>query len=300
MDLSVIVPTLNAREELSGCLDAIAEHTPGAELVVVNGPSADGTTGMIQERGDVDILVEIADRTINAARNVGVDHATGDAVAFVDHRLCITEAWTKAVREGLAAADAVTGPTNTQLRAGMETEEVETRTIAGREVTYFNPGNVALRTGPLAELDGFDEYLEVGGARDFAHRLAGAGFDVSWNDRMSVRREVGADGGERTADWGWKYRSLAYRLVKNYGLRPTVIWRLCSHAGGDAGTELRAVLAGDNRPSSWLGAGRDVTTNMLLGIKDALVARRLDRTPRRNPYGRSARMDRPVSVYDWR
>jgi glycosyltransferase involved in cell wall biosynthesis len=300
MELSVVVPTLNARDELSRCLDALAAHATDAEVVVVNGPSADGTTGMVRDREDVDVLVEIADRTVNAARNVGIDHATGGAIAFVNHTLCIGGGWMAAVTDRLAESDAVTGPTNVQLRAGMVTEGVETRTIADREVTYFNGGNVAFRRELLAELDGFDEYLDIGGARDFAHRLAGADYDVGWDDRMSVRREVGADGGERETDWGWKYRSLAYRLVKNYGLRPTVCRRLCSHAGGDAVSELRGVFAGENRLSSWLATGRDVVVNALRGSKDGLVAKRLDRTARRNPHGRSAQTDRPVAVYDWR
>jgi glycosyltransferase involved in cell wall biosynthesis len=300
MDLSVVVPTLNAREELAGCLDALAERVPDAEVVVVNGPSADGTSGMVRERAAVDVLVETADRTINAARNIGVDHATGDAIAFVDHRLCVDAEWRRAVGEGLQSADAVTGPTNTQLRAGLVTEKPESRSIKGREVTYFNAGNVALRREPLAELDGFDEYLDVGGARDFAHRLAGAGFDVAWDDRMSVRRELGADGGERDSDPGWKYRSLTYRLVKNYGPRPTVLGRVCGHAGADGVAELRAVLGGETGPSDWLAGGRDVAVNTVRGLKDGLVARRLDRTERRNPYGRSTRSDQPVAVYDWR
>jgi len=300
MDISVVVPTLNARDELVDCLDALAEYVPDAEVVVVNGPSADGTTGMIQDREDVDVLVEMADRTINAARNAGIDHATGDAVALVNQTLSVTETWLTAVTDGLDGADVVTGPTNTQLAAGLATEEEETRTIAGRTVTYFNGGNVALRREPLDELDGFDEYLDIGGARDLTHRLAGMDYTVRWDDQMAVRRDVGADGGEAEADWGWKYRSLAYRLVKNYGTRPTVVRRLVGHAGSDAVSELRAVLKGEAQPSKWLGRGRDVTTNIAGGTKDGLLARRLDRTVRRNPRGRSARVDRPVTVYDWR
>ncbi|MEF8977985.1 MAG: glycosyltransferase [Haloarculaceae archaeon] len=299
MELSVVVPTLNARDELSGCLDALTEHTD-AEMIVVNGPSTDGTTGMIQERADVDVLVEIPDRTINAARNAGINHASGDAVAFVNHTLCISEEWLRAVTDTLAESDVVTGPTNIQLRAGMVTQEVESRTIAGRDVTYFNAGNVAFRREPLSELDGFDEYLDIGGARDFAHRLAGSEYGVAWDDRMSVRREIGADGGTHETDWGWKYRSLAYRLVKNYGLRPTVLRRLCSHAGGDATSEIRHVFAGEREPTWWLGTGRDVAWNLIRGVKDGMVAKRLDPTASRNPYGRSARTGRPETVYDWR
>ncbi len=299
MSLSVVVPTLNARDELADCLDALAEHAPDAEVTVVNGPSADGTTGMIQERADVDVLVEVADRSVNCARNAGLDHATGETVAFVSHTLSVGDTWREAVTDGLADSHAVTGPTRTRLRAGVETEQKESRTIAGRTVTYFNPGNVAFRRGALAELDGFDEYLEVGGARDAAHRLAQGDFAVRWDDRMHVREELGADGGRKT-DWGPKYRSLAYRLVKNYGPRPTVFRRLLWHAGRDTGEELRRVARGDSKPSTWLGASREVSVNLAVGLKDGLAARRGDAGPRRNPRGRSARDDRAVTVHDWR
>ena len=300
MDISVVVPTLNARDQLAGCLDALTEFVPDAEVVVVNGPSADGTTGMVRERDDVDVLVEVADRNLDAARNAGINHASNDAIALVSQRLTITETWHEAVLAGLETDDVVTGPTHTQLSAGIETEHKESRTIAGRTVTYLNGGNVAFTRNALDELDGFDEYLDIGGSRDMAHRLATLDFSVQWSEEMCVRREVGADGGEAETDWGWKYRSLAYRLVKNYGFRPTVIRRLLGHAGSDALAELRAVLGGDGRPSRWLGTGREVMSNTLGGTKDGLIARRLDRTARRNPRGRSSRADRPVTVYDWR
>lgn len=300
MDISVVVPTLNARDQLAGCLDALTEFVPDAEVVVVNGPSADGTTGMVRERGDVDVLVEVADRNLDAARNAGINHTSNDAIALVSQRLTLTETWREAVLAGLEADDVVTGPTHTQLSAGIETEHKESRTIAGRTVTYLNGGNVAFTRNALDELDGFDEYLDIGGSRDMAHRLATLDFSVQWSEEMCARREVGADGGEAETDWGWKYRSLAYRLVKNYGVRPTVVRRLLGHAGSDALAELRAVLGGDGRPSQWLGTGREVMSNTLGGTKDGLIARRLDRTDRRNPRGRSSRADRPVTVYDWR
>jgi glycosyltransferase involved in cell wall biosynthesis len=300
MDVSVVVPTLNARDQLAGCLDALAEHVPDAEVIVVNGPSTDGTTGMIQERDDVAVLVEVADRTINAARNAGINHATSDAIALVNQSLSVTETWAKAVHSGLTDSDVVTGPTHTQLAAGLETEKKESRTISDRDITYLNGGNAAFRREPLDELDGFDEYLDIGGMRDLSHRLAALDFSVRWDDEMCARRDVEADGGETPTDWGWKYRSLAYRLAKNYGFRPTVVRRVLGHAGSDALTELRAVIGGEGRPSRWLGTGRDVTTNILGGTKDGLIARRLDKTVRRNPRGRSYRTDRSVTVYDWR
>jgi len=300
MQLSVVVPTLDGREQLARTLDALAGYVPAAEVVVVNGPSTDGTTGMVRERDDVDVLVEVADRTVTAARNAGIEQTVGDAVALVDQGLAVTDEWYDSLVEGLADADVVSGPVHERLRGGMTTEQVESDALAGREVTYFNGGNVAFSRPALDALDGFDEYLEIGSARDGAHRLANLDYAVTWHSGMGVARQVGADGGGPTSDLGWKYRSLAYRLVKNYGVRPRVAARMISHAGRDALDSLRDVARGDGTPSNWLGTGRDVLSGLAVGSKDGAWARLLDRSSRRNPYGRSARSDRAVAVYDRR
>lgn len=298
MELSVVVPTLNGRDQLAACLDALAAHAPDAEVIVVNGPSADGTTGMVRERDDVDVLVEIADRSVTVARNAGIEVTTGDAIALVDFDLRIEEGWSAAVREGLDEAPVVTGPTHRTVEGGVTTDDPEERDIADRHVVYFNGGNVAFDRETLyGDLDGFDEYLVIGGARDAAHRLAGMGVDVHWASEMCVCGEYD-ESSER--DWGWKYRALNYRLVKNYGLRPTVVRRTVSHAVADAYSAARDVLAGEGRPSAWFGNGRDVVVGTATGASDGLVARATDRSPRRNPNGLSTRDDRAVARYDWR
>ncbi|AEN06861.1 glycosyltransferase [Halolamina sp.] len=306
MELSVVVPTLNGRDRLAGALDSLAAEVPEAEAVVVNGPSADGTTGMVRERDDVDVLVEVADRGINVARNAGIEVATGDAIAFLGFDLRIGSDWLDAIVDGLAAAQAATGP----VRYGDHDQSgAEHRTIVGRSVHYFSGANVAFRTATLRDaLDGFDEYLETGGARDAAHRLAGAGYSVAWREGLATDGQRETKRGEcgptpmGPAEQGreWKYRALSYRLVKNYGLRPTVVRRVFSHAAGDATDTARAVLGGNGSPSAWFGSGRDVLTGIVRGSADGLIARARDRTPTRNPYGLSHRSDRAVATYDWR
>ncbi|WP_129114813.1 glycosyltransferase family 2 protein [Halegenticoccus tardaugens] len=302
MNLSVVVPTLNGRDRLAASLDSLAAHAPDAEVVVVNGPSADGTTGMVRERDDVDVLVEISARTLNVARNAGVEVASGDVVGFLGQDFVIEEPWRDAVAEGIADADAVTGPTHQALRVGVTTDDPERREIANRRVTYFNGGNVAFRAETLDAIDGFDEYLETGGARDAAHRLAGRDATVEWQREMCVRREheTEADGGVPAHRWNWKYRALTYRLVKNYGLRPTVVRRTLSHAAGDAASTARDVVRGNATPTTWAGNGRDVVCGIVTGTSDGLVARARDRSSTRNPHGLSKRADRAVARYDWR
>ncbi|RJT06749.1 glycosyltransferase family 2 protein [Halococcus sp. IIIV-5B] len=330
MQLSVVVPTLNARRRLVACLDALAAVAPESEVVVVNGPSADGTTGIVREREDVDVLVEVADRNVNVMRNAGIEHADGDRIAFVGQGRTVAAGWLAALADGFtgdhvhprnhtfaegyslperSSIGAVTGPT-----LPTEGPAPETRAIAGREVTYFDGFNVAFSCEALDGLDGFDEYLETGGSRDLAHRLAAAGYDVAWRDGMAVRRGVKApqrgdpgtpvphalsDGGQAERDWYWKYRALAYRLVKNYGLRPTTARRLLSHAGSDAAAELRDIVSGEATPSGWAATGRDVITGTARGQAGGVLARWRDRG-RRNPRGVSSRSDRAVAVYDRR
>jgi glycosyltransferase involved in cell wall biosynthesis len=320
MELSVVVPTLNGRRRLAACLDALGEQLPAAETIVVNGPSTDGTSGMIHEREDVDVLVEIADRNLNVARNAGLEAATGDVVALLDQDHRIEAGWPEAIEASIGSGtDAVTGPTHRPVRGGITTEARECRTIAGRQVTYFDGGNVALTREAIDDIDGFDEYLETGGARDLAHRLAGQGRAVDWQPGMGVRRWIETDGGDDgdprivydgsdrafagdalQQRWGWKYRSLAYRLAKNYGPRPTVLRRLAGHTTVDGVSSARGVLKGEFTPTAWLGGGRSVATNTLYGLKDGLRARLSDRSDARNPNGISARGDRAVEQYDWR
>ncbi|MGQ3328936.1 glycosyltransferase family 2 protein [Halorubrum sp. FL23] len=324
MDLSVVVPTLNGRDRLGACLDALAAHAPEAEVIVANGPSADGTTGMVRDRDDVDVLVEISDRTVNVARNAGIEVATGDAIALVDYDNRIEAGWLEAVRTGLGDADAVTGPVTPidpeAERDGEERDDErpdgerrnsdearggpERRTIANTEVTYFEGGNVAFRHESLRDLDGFDEYLNTGGARDAAHRLAQMGRTVGWQEEMAVAKALpnptAADGGRTAREWGWKYRALAYRLLKNYGVRPTVAARAGTHAVADALGAAGDVLRGESTPSRWVATGRDVLFGLAGGGSDGLVARSRDRSPARNPNGISKRADRAVAKYDRR
>jgi glycosyltransferase involved in cell wall biosynthesis len=300
MDLSVVVPTLNGRDRLAASLDALAEHAPDAEVVVVNGPSADGTTGMVRNRDDVDVLVEVSTRTLNVARNAGVATASGEAVAFLRYDLLVGPTWSDAIREGLSEVAAVTGPT---ARGGDPPDGPEQTRLVDRSITYFDGANAGFRAEALDALDGFDEYLETGGARDAAHRLAGMGYEVGWRAGMRAGSGYGSDGGSQSDDDHrpyWKYRALAYRLVKNYGLRPAVARRLGSHAASEGVEAAGELLRGDGRLTRFLGTGRDAVVGTATGASDGLVARARDRSPTRNPHGVSTRADRAVARYDWR
>lgn len=305
MRLSVVVPTLNAREQLASTLDAIADVAPDAQLIVVNGPSADGTTGMVRDHGAADVLLELSERNLNAARNAGIKEAVGDRIAFVGQDTQLEETWPEAVERGIEnGADVVTGPIHRRVNGGVTTESLEERSIGSRTVRFFDGGNVVFTRETLDSLDGFDEYLHTGAARDAAHRLAGMGRTVAWEPEAVVLRQEQDDVIHRVGDdepgtvQGLKFRSLGYRLAKNYGLRLGVVARMARYMVGEAVSEAWGVLRGESRASTWFGTGRAVTTNSVMGVQDGLAARVADRSPRRNPNGVSSRRNRPVARYD--
>lgn len=299
MQLSVVVPTLNGRDRLAATLDALTAEAPDAEVVVVNGPSADGTTGMVRDRADVATLVEVSERNVNVARNAGLAAATGEAVAVVGDDHHVTDGWATAVRTAIEeGARVVTGPCRREVRGGATSESPERTALGDREVTYFHGDNVAFDAATVDRLDGFDEYLQTGGARDAAHRLAGLDVTVTWEPAAATVTKVEAvDGGREQTDWRWRYRSLAYRLVKNYGLRPATLWPVFRHAVVDAGEAAAGVLRGEGSPTAWFGNGRDVVAGISTGVSDGLLARAKDRSPARNPNGLSGRRDRAVAVH---
>lgn len=86
--LTVVVPTYNLGHYFDDALAAINKQTEEFELWLVDDHSTDGTAEKAEKfvAGVPMFHVEHFDQHqgVSVARNFGIDHATGDAVAFVD------------------------------------------------------------------------------------------------------------------------------------------------------------------------------------------------------------------------
>ena len=299
MDLSVVIPTLNGRAALPATLGAIAEHLSEAEVIVANGPSADGTSGFVCEHPVVNTLLELSERNPNVARNAGLAKADGDAIAFLDPGTAVESTWIGAIETALTAGtDAVTGPVHREFDGDVTTESLEEARVGSRTVRFFDGGNVVFSREAIEALDGFDEHLEMGAARDVAHRLAGQDRTLRWEPTAAVLRtatDVARQNGSAHRRHALHYRSQGYRVAKNYGLGWKTTVQLVGKLARDGYAETKSVAVGDGKPSRWFGNGRDAITQVARGATEGLTARLTDRTPSRNPNGLSARQDRPVS-----
>lgn len=90
MSISVIIPCFNCEKTLRRAVDSVLSQTllPD-ELILVDDCSADGTAAIIAEfahltRIRVMAIAQQINQGAAAARNIGMDAATGDYVAFLD------------------------------------------------------------------------------------------------------------------------------------------------------------------------------------------------------------------------
>jgi len=87
MKISIIIPAYNAGATLREALDSVqAQNHAPHEVIVVDDGSTDDTAEIARSYQEVLplVLVQQANAGLGAARNAGMDKATGDAWAFLD------------------------------------------------------------------------------------------------------------------------------------------------------------------------------------------------------------------------
>ena len=87
--VSVVMPSFNAERYIAESIDSVmAQTVEDLELIVVDDGSTDGTAAVAAARQRRDprirLLPQKANRGPAYARNVGIDHARGEMIAFID------------------------------------------------------------------------------------------------------------------------------------------------------------------------------------------------------------------------
>lgn len=86
--VSIVVPAFNAEATVEECLDSLLRQTyPDFELIVVDDGSRDTTAELVAAKAAQDRRIRLLCQTNagpGAARNAGIDHATGEWLCFVD------------------------------------------------------------------------------------------------------------------------------------------------------------------------------------------------------------------------
>ena len=92
--LSIIVPAYNCETYLDETLHSVLDQCgDGCEVLVVDDGSSDGTVCLLEKyRCDSRVRIFLSPHQgVSAARNLGLDHALGEYVTFLDCDDCLRD-----------------------------------------------------------------------------------------------------------------------------------------------------------------------------------------------------------------
>jgi glycosyltransferase involved in cell wall biosynthesis len=190
--VSVVVPTRGRAEYLEVTLASLTAQDIQAphETIVVDDGSTDSTREVVRRAG-VRYLRHEGRRSLNAARNSGIEAARAELIAFVDDDVHAPPGWLRALVEGAARypdADAFGGPIRARLEGraprgcGREPAPITTLDLGGEdpEVEAVWGANLAVRRSAVGRTGPFDESITRphGDEHEWLLRLRAAGGKV--------------------------------------------------------------------------------------------------------------------------
>jgi GT2 family glycosyltransferase len=237
---SVVVVCWNAADVLGRCLDHLfAQDYANREIIVVDDGSDDDTLDVARaasQRGDVKLVPRRRNRGCPAARNLGLRHATGDIVAFVDADGFADPRWLSRIVEAFGDDRTIGGVASTVFyddnpmvlngaggtvnRQGWAAdlsmnESYEAAGIAS-EALYPMGCGMALRREALERVGPFDErMLNYYDDVDYGTRLWRAGFRVVVAPDAWIDHGFGAVGGDSARKRLWCERHRMRVVLKH-------------------------------------------------------------------------------------
>ena len=224
---SVIVPAYNAASTLGECVASLRTlNYPDYETIVVDDGSTDSTAQIAEQAGVQTIRLE--HRGLAAARNAGVEAASGEIVAFIDADARADRDWLYHLIETITRRDAAaaSGPNFAPTPASTRAAAMAVAPGLPREVRAGDADlaqlcgcNMALSKAALMKIGGFDPaFTTAGDDVDLSWRLTASGETLAYAPGAVVIHERRATLGSYLAQQHG-YGNGEGLLAKRYPLR---------------------------------------------------------------------------------
>jgi glycogen(starch) synthase len=244
--VSVVIITRNRPQMVRNCLEHLRRqtHMPD-EIIVVDSSSAEDTQEVLAGYPDV-VCLRIPDGRNNMpqARNLGVSHAQGEIIAFLDDDSMARDGWLRQLIAAYSAPDigGVGGrvideyeDTRTSLwdqeigkvqRNGVFTANFGLDPGHQVQVDHFRGCNMSFRKAILEELGGFDHNYTGGNTleeTDMCIRVKHEGYVLLFEpqavvDHLSVRWRGYQEVRPGTLVYFHGFKNYAYFFFKNFGI----------------------------------------------------------------------------------
>jgi len=209
VDISVIIIARNEEHHIRDCLDSCFQAlregrgecaSQSSEVILVDSASTDRTIEIA--KGYPVTIVQLPEDwplSAGAGRQVGVRHARGELLFFVDGDTIISESWLPAAVRRLHADPSVAAISGTVLNESGGDSLLERRMRAESIRSGGAPEAVStglFRREAYEAVGGMHPFLKGGEDRELAHRLRNAGFRLVMLDmvmgqhRMADAREL--------------------------------------------------------------------------------------------------------------
>ncbi len=238
--VSVVVCTYNRRADLERCLDYLAyQSSPSFEVVVVDGPSTDGTKELLAEWEGRVKIVHNPERNLSVSRNLGADAAAGDIVAYIDDDAIPFADWVDTLlrefNQRPATTAALGGPAYLAGSLKFQVEDIAFNKFAeawanvdsdkiGKDgwVRSLLGTNTAFSRSYLQEVGGFDEQYDYFlDESDLTFRLQSHGALVAYCPDLYLRHEFARSDnrkGKYTFNWYSISKNTTYFIALYSGL----------------------------------------------------------------------------------
>jgi GT2 family glycosyltransferase len=233
--ISVVVCTYNGAATIAECLEGCtALDYPNFEVLVIDDGSTDRTAELAV---DFDVrVISTENRGLAAARNVGLRHARGEIVAYLDDDASPDPDWLRYLAAGfMTTPHAAIGGPNVPPANGFLADCIAKAPggpihvlVSDREAEHIPGCNMAFRREVLDELGGFDARFRIAGDDvDICWRLQNAGWTIGFAPAAMVwhrRRESIRGYARQQREYGKAEALLERKWPERYNRSGHVRW----------------------------------------------------------------------------
>lgn len=198
VSVSIIVPVYNDAPGISQTIESLLEldYAP-KEILIIDNNSSDNTQEVIrqitEEHRYIQLLIEDQVQGSYAARNKGIEHATGDVLVFLDADETVGKDWLEIALEALVGQGVDYLGCNVELTLDQGTYVGRYNARTGFPVEqYLNNQHYAptcallVRNQVFDEIGSFDSRLISGGDKEFGERVYEAGYEQGYANDATV------------------------------------------------------------------------------------------------------------------
>jgi hypothetical protein len=238
--VSVVICTYNRADLLERCLEYLQFQTnQNFEVVVINGPSTDHTEAVISAYADRIKYGVNSERNLSKSRNLGIELAVGDIIAFIDDDALPFDDWVETLirefRMRPLTMAALGGPVYYAGTLEFQAEDIGINCLAETQVSIESHKigqngwersllgtNTSFRADILRQIGGFDEQFDYFlDESELCFRLQKNNYLVSYCPELFVRHEFAQSPnrmGKHNYNWFSICKNTAYFIAAYSGL----------------------------------------------------------------------------------